>query len=86
MARRGDAGRAYQEQGKAERLDFHRSNALALILCRSATGRPIGMETVLVETCKSGRTTRDDRQVGRHLARFLMGNREEARYRRIVRV
>jgi hypothetical protein len=44
------------------------------------------METILVETCKSGRTTGDDRQVGRHLARILIGNSEKARYRRIVRV
>jgi hypothetical protein len=62
------------------------SHTLSLILCRSATGRPIGMETILVETCKSGRTTGDDCQVGRHLARILIGNSERARYRRIVRV
>jgi hypothetical protein len=30
------------------------------------------METVLVETCESSRTTGDDREVGRHFVRFLM--------------
>ena len=44
------------------------------------------METVLVETCKSGRTAGDDCQVGRHFVRFLMDFSEKARYRRTIRI